>query len=70
MPQRSAQPDPPVSGAASTSEQRGKPQPAPDRGRDLDQVRAKHLLRVRGLWAIPVIVGSIVLVLITVFYIG
>jgi YhgE/Pip-like protein len=33
-------------------------------------VRAKHLLKARGLWTIPVIVGSIVLVLMTLFYIG
>jgi YhgE/Pip-like protein len=33
-------------------------------------VRAKHLLKTRGIWTIPVIVGSIVLVLVTVFYIG
>jgi YhgE/Pip-like protein len=34
------------------------------------RVRAKHLLKARGIWKIPVIVGSIMLVLITVFYIG
>jgi YhgE/Pip-like protein len=34
------------------------------------QVQARHLLKVRALWAIPVIVGSIVVVLMTVFYIG
>jgi YhgE/Pip-like protein len=64
-------PDPPASGAASISDRRGKPEPAP-RGAAGDpyQVRAKHLLRARGIWAIPVIVGPIVLVLITVFYIG
>jgi YhgE/Pip-like protein len=33
-------------------------------------VRAKHLLKARGVWAIPVISGSIVLVLVTVFYVG
>lgn len=33
-------------------------------------VRAKDLLKVRGLWTIPVIVGGIVLVLVTVFYVG
>ena len=52
-----------------------------DRGRDTQPptdhkpanpypVRAKHLLKTRGLWTIPVIVGAIVLVLVTVFYIG
>jgi Protein of unknown function (DUF3533) len=33
-------------------------------------VRAKHLLKARGVWVIPVVVGSIVLALITLFYIG
>jgi YhgE/Pip-like protein len=33
-------------------------------------VRAKHLLKARAIWMIPLIVGSIMLVLITVFYIG
>ena len=33
-------------------------------------MRAKQLLKARGIWTIPVIVGSIVLVLATVFYIG
>jgi YhgE/Pip-like protein len=33
-------------------------------------VRAKHLLKARGIWTIPVMVGSVMLVLITVFYIG
>jgi len=65
------QPDRPAPGAAPTSDRGGKPQPAPDGGsRDPYQVRAKHLLRARGVWTIPVIVGSIVLVLITVLYIG
>ncbi len=34
------------------------------------QVKAKHLLKVRTVWAIPAIVGSVVIVLITGFYIG
>jgi uncharacterized phage infection (PIP) family protein YhgE len=33
-------------------------------------VRAKNLLKMRALWAIPVIVGSILIVLVTVIYIG
>ena len=33
-------------------------------------VRASDLLKVRGVWISPLIVGSIVVVLITVFYIG
>jgi YhgE/Pip-like protein len=33
-------------------------------------VRAKHLLKVRSLWAIPAIVSSILILLITLFYIG
>jgi YhgE/Pip-like protein len=34
------------------------------------QVQARQLLKVRALWAIPVIVGSIVVVLMTMFYVG
>jgi YhgE/Pip-like protein len=34
------------------------------------QVRAKDLLTVRAIWAIPLIVGSVLIVLITGFYIG
>jgi YhgE/Pip-like protein len=41
-----------------------------DKPPDPYQVRARHLLKVRALWAIPVIVGSILVVLMTVFYIG
>jgi YhgE/Pip-like protein len=33
-------------------------------------VRAKQLLKARGVWTVPVVVGSVVLVLITAFYIG
>lgn len=33
-------------------------------------MRAKHLLKVRTVWTIPAIVGSVLLVLITIFYIG
>jgi YhgE/Pip-like protein len=33
-------------------------------------VRAKHLLKARSLWVIPAIVSSIVILLITLFYIG
>lgn len=33
-------------------------------------MRAKHLLKVRSLWAIPAIVSSILILLITLFYIG
>src|SRR6476469_3222273 len=65
------QPDPPASGAASSSDRLGESQPSPGgAGRDPYQVRAKHLLRVPAMWTIPVIVGPTVLVLITVFYIG
>ena len=39
-------------------------------GLDPYQVRAKNLLKMRALWAIPVIVGSILMVLVTVIYIG
>jgi YhgE/Pip-like protein len=39
-------------------------------GRDPYQVRAKGLLTMRALWAIPVIAGSILMVLVTVIYIG
>ena len=34
------------------------------------EVLAKQVLRTRSMWAVPVIVGSIVMVLITAFYIG
>src|SRR5208282_5317073 len=37
---------------------------------DVYRVQAKHLLKVRALWAIPAIVGSVVILLITGFYIG
>jgi YhgE/Pip-like protein len=52
--------------------ERGRDTPPPTDGRSADpyRVRAKHLLKARGIWKIPVIVGSIMLVLITVFYIG
>jgi YhgE/Pip-like protein len=33
-------------------------------------VLAKHLLKSRAVWVVPVIVGSILLLLMTVFYIG
>jgi uncharacterized phage infection (PIP) family protein YhgE len=33
-------------------------------------VRAKQLLKAHGLWTVPVVVGSVLLVLITAFYIG
>jgi len=42
----------------------------PSPGHDPYQVRAKNLLKMRALWAIPVIVGSILMVLVTVIYIG
>lgn len=46
-------------------------QPPPDdRPADPYRVLAKHLLKSRAVWAIPVIVGSILLLLITVFYVG
>ena len=59
------------SGAAPSSDSGGETQLAlHSAGRDPYQVRAKHLLKMRALWAIPVIVGSILMVLMTVFYIG
>ena len=58
-------------GAAPTSDGGGEARPAPDGARrDPYQVRAKQLLKARGVWMIPAIVGSIVLVLATVFYVG
>ena len=33
-------------------------------------VLARHLLKVRAVWALPLILGSVVVVLITAFYIG
>ncbi len=44
--------------------------PRTEKQPDPYQVQAKHLLKVRAIWAIPVIVGSVVIVLITGFYIG
>ena len=44
--------------------------PAADRPVNPYQVRATHLLRHRGIWKIPVVVGSVVLILMTTFYIG
>jgi YhgE/Pip-like protein len=44
--------------------------PAADRPVNPYQVRATHLLRRRGIWQIPVVVGSVVLILMTTFYIG
>jgi YhgE/Pip-like protein len=44
--------------------------PRSEKQPDPYQVRARHLLKVRALWAIHVIVGSVVIVLITGFYIG
>ncbi len=44
--------------------------PAADRPVDPYQVRATHLLKHRGMWKIPVVVGSVVLILMTTFYIG
>ena len=63
--------DTPGSGATSSSDGGGETQPAPhSAGRDPYQVRAKGLLKMRALWAIPVLVGSILMVLVTVIYIG
>lgn len=63
--------DTPGSGAAPSSDGEGETRLAPHSGgHDPYQVRAKNLLRMRALWAIPVIVGSILMVLVTVIYIG
>ena len=60
--------DTPDSGVPPVSDGSDDPQlPAEDGPADPYQVRAKHLLNAR---TVPVIVGSIMLVLITVFYIG
>ncbi len=56
--------------AATILDRPSETQPPDDRSANPFQVRATHLLRARGLWTIPVIVGAIVLVLMTVFYIG
>lgn len=45
-------------------------EPSADTQRDPFPVRAKHPLRVRGVWVIPVLVGSVVRVLMTAFYFG
>jgi len=58
-------------GAPPVSEGSPGPQPPTEhRPGDPYQVRAKHLLKARGIWMVPAIVGSVLLVLITVFYIG
>ena len=63
--------DTPGSGAAPISDGEEEAQLAGGgAGRDPYPVRAKHLLKARGVWAVPVIVGSILLVLVTVFYVG
>jgi len=60
-----------ASGAAPTSDGGAESGPALDSPRrDPYQVLAKHLLKARAVWTIPVIVGAIVLVLATVFYVG
>jgi YhgE/Pip-like protein len=61
----------PGSGDAPSSDGGGETRLAPhSTGRDPYQVRAKGLLKMRALWAIPVIAGSILMVLVTVIYIG
>lgn len=56
---------------AAGSDGPSETQPPEDpRPHDPYQVRAKHMLKARALWMIPVIVGSILLVLMTIFYIG
>ena len=63
--------DTPGSGATPSSDGGGETQPAPDSARrDPYQVRAKGLLKMRALWAIPVIAGPILMVLVSVIYIG
>ena len=63
--------DTPGSGAGPSSDSGGETQLAPDSaGRDPYRVRAKALLKIPALWAIPVIVGSVLMVLVTVVYIG
>jgi YhgE/Pip-like protein len=49
---------------------RGHEPPADGARPDPYPVRAKQLLKARGLWTVPVVVGSVLLVLITAFYIG
>ena len=63
--------DTPDSGVPPVSEGSDDPQlPVEDGPADPYQVRAKHLLKARRVWTVPVVVGSIMLMLITVFYIG
>jgi YhgE/Pip-like protein len=67
----SDQRDTPDSGVPPVSEGGHDVQPPKqDRPADPYPVRAKHLLKARRIWTIPVIVGSIMLALITVFYVG
>ena len=59
--------------SAQTSDRPGETPPTPtptDTPPNPYRVQAKHLLKARGVWAIPVIVGSVVVVLISGFYIG
>jgi YhgE/Pip-like protein len=62
----------PTTAADAVNSDRGRntPPEADDRPADPYQVKAKQLLKARSLWTIPAIVGSIVLVLMTVFYVG
>ena len=61
----------PKSSGAPTSDGGGEGSPAPaGAGPDAYPLQAKQLLKARGVWTVPVIVGSIMLVLITVFYVG
>jgi YhgE/Pip-like protein len=71
-PQQRDTQDSAAAGGAAPSDPPGGTRSAPtaDARPSPFRVRAKDLLKARGLWAIPVIVGSIVLVLVTVFYIG
>src|ERR1700760_2365582 len=63
--------DAPHSGGPPASEAGHDTQvPTQDGPADPYRVRAKHLLKARTIWTVPAIVGSILLVLITVFYIG
>jgi YhgE/Pip-like protein len=67
----SEQRDTPGASPAPTSDGPGGSQP-PTGGarRDPYPVRARQLLKARSLWTVPVVVGAVVLVLITTFYIG
>ncbi len=60
----------PDSAARHAAKTQPKPTTSVDSRSSTYRVRAKHLLKARGVWKVPLIVAPILLVLMTVFYIG